>query len=163
MALRNEAKAQGARIFFVDEAHFRAEVELRARWVLCSQPASVGTTIPKMGEKATYYSAVCLETGDVESIAVPGNTDAATSVAFLKQLREKYPQPLNDVDPAIDRLRQYQRQHNHHDRDQHQDRDSQPHALGKLHISHFPSCNITAKYPQHIPQKIGQHEGDPDC
>ena len=40
-ALRIEARAVGARILFVDEAHFRADVELRARWVLRGEPAWV--------------------------------------------------------------------------------------------------------------------------
>jgi hypothetical protein len=37
--LRAEAQASGAKIFFVDEAHFRADVTLRAKWVLRGQPA----------------------------------------------------------------------------------------------------------------------------
>ncbi len=88
--VRQEAQAQGAKIFFVDEAHFRADVELRTKWVLRGEPALVDTTSPKFGEKATYYSAVCLETGEVEAMPVVGNTNAATSVVFLKHLREKH-------------------------------------------------------------------------
>ena len=34
VALRSDAERTGAKIFFVDEAHFRADVELRAKWVL---------------------------------------------------------------------------------------------------------------------------------
>jgi transposase len=94
VARRAEAQASGAKIFFVDEAHFRADVELRAKWVLRGEPALVDTSSPKFGEKATYYSAVCLETGEVEAMFVLGNTNAETSVAFLKQLREKHPEPL---------------------------------------------------------------------
>jgi len=67
---------------------------LRAKWVLRGAPALVDTTSPRLGEKATYYSAVCLETGEVEAMAVMGNSNAQTSVAFLKQLRERYPEPL---------------------------------------------------------------------
>ena len=89
-ALRAEAQATGARIFFVDEAHFRADVQLRAKWVLRGAPAVVDSTSPRLGEKTTYYSGVCLETGEVEAMAVTGNTTAATSVAFLEQLRAKY-------------------------------------------------------------------------
>jgi len=92
--LRAEAQAKGARMFFVDEAHFRADVELRAKWVLRGEPALVDSSCPKLSEKATYYSAVCLETGEVESMPVEGNTTAATSVAFLKQLRERHAEPL---------------------------------------------------------------------
>jgi transposase len=94
VALRSEAAACGAKIFFVDEAHFRADVELRAKWVLRGEPALVDTSSPKFGEKATYYSAVCLETGEVEAMPVLGNTNAATSVVFLQQLRAKYAEPL---------------------------------------------------------------------
>lgn len=94
VALRTEAQAQGAKIFFVDEAHFRADVELRAKWVLRGEPALVDSTSPRLGEKASYYSAVCLETGEVEAMVVLGNTTAATSVIFLQQLREKHPEPL---------------------------------------------------------------------
>ena len=94
VALRTEAQRQGAKIFFVDEAHFRADVELRAKWVLRGAPALVDSTSPKLGEKATYYSGVCLETGEVEYLPVEGNTTAETSVIFLKQLRARHAEPL---------------------------------------------------------------------
>jgi transposase len=42
----------------------------------------------------SYYSGVCLETGEVEAMPVRGNCNAETSTAFLRQLREKHPQPL---------------------------------------------------------------------
>ena len=82
VALRAEAQASGAKIFFVDEAHFRADVELRAKWVLRGEPALVDSTSPRLGEKATYYSAVCLETGEVEAMPVLGTPTADTSVRF---------------------------------------------------------------------------------
>jgi putative transposase len=92
--LRTAAQAQGAKIFFVDEAHFRADVELRSQWVLRGEPALVDSTSPRLGEKASYYSAVCLESGEVLAMPVEGNTTAETSVTFLQQLREKYTEPL---------------------------------------------------------------------
>jgi transposase len=92
--LRIEAQATGAKIFFVDEAHFRADAELRAKWVLRGEPALVESTSPRLGEKATYYSAVCLETGEVASMLVTDNCNADTSTAFLRQLRAKHPEPL---------------------------------------------------------------------
>ena len=92
--LRTEAQAQGAKIYFVDEAHFRADVELRTKWVLRGEPALVDSTSPRLGEKVTYYSAVCLETGEVEAMIVLGNTTAATSVTFLQQLREQHVERL---------------------------------------------------------------------
>jgi transposase len=44
-----------------------------------------------LAEKATYYSAICMETGEVLAMPVEGNTTAVTSVAFLQLLRGKYP------------------------------------------------------------------------
>jgi hypothetical protein len=79
--LRVEAQTQGAKIFFVDEAHFRADADLRAKWVLRGQPALVDSTSPRLGEKATYYSAVCLEAGALEAMPVTENCTAETSVA----------------------------------------------------------------------------------
>ena len=93
-ALRTEAVATGAKILFVDEAHFRADVDLRAKWVLRGQPAWADSTCPRLGEKATYYSSICLETGEVGFMAVMGNSSAETSVAFLQQVRTQHREPL---------------------------------------------------------------------
>jgi transposase len=93
-SLRAEAQAKGARILFVDEAHFRADVDLRAKWVLRGEPALVDSTSPKLGEKASYYSSVCLETGSVDAMSVTENCTAETSVSFLQELRAKYREPL---------------------------------------------------------------------
>ena len=93
-ALRAEAERSGAKIFFVDEAHFRADAELRAKWVLRGEPALVDSTSPRLGEKVTYYSAVCLETGEVEVMALTGSSTAQTTVVFLEQLRAKHQEPL---------------------------------------------------------------------
>ena len=62
-ALWDEAHRSGTKIFFADEAHFRADAELRGKWVLRGEPALVDSSSPRYGEKASYYSAVCLETG----------------------------------------------------------------------------------------------------
>ena len=96
-ALRDEARWTGAKVFFADEAHFRADAELRGKWVLKGEPALVGSTSPSYGEKASYYSAVCLETGEVEWMELEGNSNSETSVAFLKQLRERHPRPLQVI------------------------------------------------------------------
>ena len=85
-----EAQQVGAKVFFADEAHFRADADLRGKWVLKGEPALVDSTSPRWGEKASYYSAVCLETGEVELMELEGNSNAETSTAFLKQLREKH-------------------------------------------------------------------------
>jgi transposase len=93
-ALLAEARAGGAKLFFVDEAHFRADGDLRGKWVLTGKPALVDSTCPRWGEKASYYSAVCLETGEVESMELDGTSTSATSAAFLTQLRERHVGPL---------------------------------------------------------------------
>jgi transposase len=93
-ALRAVAEELGAKIFFVDEAHFRADADLRGKWVLRGEPALVDSTSPRLGEKATYYSAVCLETGEVERMEPEGNCTAETSAAFLRQLRANHSEPL---------------------------------------------------------------------
>jgi transposase len=89
-----EAQASGAKLFFVDEAHFRADADLRRKWVLKGQPALVDSTSPRWGEKASYSSAVCLETGEVAVMELEGNSNAATSAAFLQQLRATQLCPL---------------------------------------------------------------------
>jgi transposase len=92
--LRREAAPTGAKHFFVDEAHFYADADLRGKWVLKGEPALVDSTSPRYGEKASYYSAVCVETGEVEAMPLTGNSTAETSVAFLQQLRAHHAEPL---------------------------------------------------------------------
>ena len=87
----------GAWIFFCDEAHFRADAELRGKWVLRGEPALVDSTSPRYGEKASYYSAVCLETGEVEWMELESNSNAGTSAAFLSQLRQGRSGPLRVI------------------------------------------------------------------
>ena len=57
----------------------------------------VDSTSPKYGEKASYYSAVCLETGEVEWMELEGNSNSETSVVFLKQLKDKHHGPLKII------------------------------------------------------------------
>ena len=75
-ALMEESRQTGAKVFFVGEAHFRADAELRGKWVLRGEPALVDSTSPSYGEKASYYSAVCLETGEVEWMELQGTATA---------------------------------------------------------------------------------------
>ena len=96
-ALRDEARGTRAKIFFADEAHFRADAELRGKWVLRGEPALVDSTSPRYGEKASYYSAVCLESGEVEWMELEGNSNSGTSAAFLGQLRERHSEPLKVI------------------------------------------------------------------
>ena len=50
--IREEAERIGAKIFFVDEAHFRADADLRGKWVLKGEPALVDSTSPSVGREA---------------------------------------------------------------------------------------------------------------
>jgi transposase len=93
-ALRVVAQLTGAKIFFVDEAHFYADADLRGKWVLKGAPALVDSTSPRYGEKASYYSAVCVETGEVDYLPLEENSTAETSVAFLRHLRARHSEPL---------------------------------------------------------------------
>ena len=45
---------------------------MRGKWVLRAEPALVDSTSPRYGEKASYYPAVCLETGEVEWMELAG-------------------------------------------------------------------------------------------
>ena len=96
-ALWEEAQRTEARIFFADEAHFRVDAELRGKWVLKGTPALVDSTSPRYGEKTSYYSAVCLETGEVEWMELEGNSNSGTSAAFLNQLRQRRSGQLNVI------------------------------------------------------------------
>lgn len=93
-AIVAEAAETGASILFVDEAHFRADAELSWQWTPRGEPALVPSTSPRRAEKAAYYSAVCLETGQVAVMELNGTSTAATSVAFLEQLRAAHAEPL---------------------------------------------------------------------
>ena len=95
--LNAAARRTGAKIFFADEAHFRADGDLRGKWMLKGEPALVDSTSPRRGEKASYYSAVCLETGEVAVMELEGNSNAATSAAFLRQLRARHTEPLTVI------------------------------------------------------------------
>lgn len=93
-ALLAEARAGEATILFADEAHFRADGDLRGKWVLTGQAALVDSSCPRWGEKASSYSAVCPETGEVAHMALAGTSSSATSAAFLRQLRASHVGPL---------------------------------------------------------------------
>ena len=75
----------------------RADAELRGKWVLKGESALVDSTSPRRGEKSSYYSAVCLETGEVEWMELEGNSNSGTSAAFLGQLRERHDGRLNVI------------------------------------------------------------------
>ena len=114
-ALTAAARRTGVKIFFADEAHFRADAGLRGKWVVKGEPALVDSTSPRRGVKAGYSSAVCLATGEVEVMEPEGNSNSATSTAFLRSAsggRARHTQPLTvirDNSPAHrgDALRAY--------------------------------------------------------
>ena len=65
--------------------------------MLKGEPALVDSTSPRRSEKASYYSAVCLETGEVEVMELVGNSNSVTSAAFLRQLRARHTEPLTVI------------------------------------------------------------------
>ncbi len=93
-ALRVEAQGRGEKIFFVDEGLFHADADPQGKEVLTGEPALVNSTSPARSEKACYYSAVCVETGEVETMDVEDPCTAETSAAFWRQFREKHSAPL---------------------------------------------------------------------
>ncbi|HEV8635518.1 MAG TPA: winged helix-turn-helix domain-containing protein, partial [Chloroflexota bacterium] len=66
--LQAVARATGATILVVDAAHFDADADLRGEWVLTGAPALGDSTSPRWGEQASYSSAVCGETGAVQTM-----------------------------------------------------------------------------------------------
>ena len=74
--LWDEARRCGNKFFFAGEAHFRAGAELRGKWALKGEPALVDSSSPRRGEKASCYSAVCLETGEGEWMELEGNSNS---------------------------------------------------------------------------------------
>ena len=73
-----------------DEAHSQAHGDLRGKWVLKGTPALVDPTSPRRGETSSCYSAVCLETGELELMELVGNSNSTTSATFLRQLRAQH-------------------------------------------------------------------------
>jgi transposase len=94
VTLTTAAAQSGAKHRVVDEAHFRADADLRGKWVQRGQPALVDSPSPRRAEKVTYSSAVCLETGEVEALALDGYSSTEASVALLPLLRAKPANPL---------------------------------------------------------------------
>lgn len=89
-----ETQATGAKRSFADEAHCRADADLHGTWALKGHPALVDATCPRWGEQASDSSAVCPERGEVEHMALTGNSASATSVTFLRQWCANHAEPL---------------------------------------------------------------------
>ena len=55
-AILEEAIRTGGKVFFADEAHFRADAELRGKWVLKGEPALVDSSSPAIRTLAYLYT-----------------------------------------------------------------------------------------------------------
>ena len=84
MELEGNSNA-GTSAAFLEQIFF-FDCELRANGCK-GKPALVDSTSPRYGEKASYYSVVCLETGEVDWMELEGNSNAGTSAAFLERYR----------------------------------------------------------------------------
>ena len=62
-------------------------------------PGYSSLTRPSYEEKAGYYSAVRLETGEVEWMEVEGNSNSGNSVAFRESVQERVGRFLGWIDP----------------------------------------------------------------
>jgi hypothetical protein len=71
-----------------------SEGDLRGKWVQRGLPALVDSISPRRAEKVIYFSAVCLETGEGEALALDGYSSPEASVVFLQQLRANSREPL---------------------------------------------------------------------
>jgi transposase len=71
-----------------------ADADLRGKWGQRGHPALVDSTSPRRAEQVTYYWAVCLETGEVEAMALDGSSSTEASAAFLQLLRAQCADPL---------------------------------------------------------------------
>ena len=76
------------------EAVIAFPADLRGKCVPKGEPSMGHSTSLPLLEKATYCSAVCLETRMVELIEAEVNCNAETSAAFLQQLHGWHHQPL---------------------------------------------------------------------
>ena len=77
--------------------------------MLRKESALVDSSSRRWGKKASNYSAVCLETGEVEWMELEGNSNGESSVAFLERLRERHGGRLGVIwDNAPAPLRQAQ-------------------------------------------------------
>ena len=95
-ALSDEARWSGAKIFFADEAHFRADAELRGKWVLRGERPWWTRAARAMAKRPATIRR-CAWTGEVEWMELEGNSNSGTSAAFLGQLRERHSGRLNVI------------------------------------------------------------------
>ena len=104
-ALWNEAHRSGAKIFFADEAHFRADAELRGKWALRGEPAPrfhegrLWWTRPAraMAKRPATTRQCARRPGEVEWMELEGNSNSGSSAAFLRQMRQRHSGPLKVI------------------------------------------------------------------
>ena len=94
-------RRSGGKIFFPDEAHFRADAELRGKWVLRGEPALVDSTGPRRGKKASYYSAVCLEPGGIGVDGTGGKQQRRTLSRLPDATEGKAPWPIERLPDGL--------------------------------------------------------------
>ena len=103
--LSDEAWRTGAKIFFADEAHFRADAELRGKWVLKGEPA------PRFHEGRLWWTrparAMAKRPATTRQCAWRpvrwsgwtwrGTATPEPRLAFLERLRQRHSGPLNVI------------------------------------------------------------------
>ena len=101
----DEAHRSEARIFFADEAHFRADAGLRGEWVVKGGPAPRfhegrlwwTPAARAMAKRPAITRRCAWRPGKWSGWSWQGNSNSGTSVDFLTQLRGKHPGPLKVI------------------------------------------------------------------
>ena len=87
----------GAKVFCVDEAHFRADADLRGKMGAQRRASPGGLDQPALGRKGQLLFGGVPGNRRVEWLELAGNSNSATSAAFLRQLREQHAGPLTVI------------------------------------------------------------------
>ena len=87
----------GAKVFCVDEAHFRADADLRGKMGAQRRASPGGLDQPALGRKGQLLFGGVPGNRRVEWLELEGNSNSATSAAFLRQLREQHAGPLTVI------------------------------------------------------------------
>ena len=96
-ALWNEARRSGAKIFFADEAHFRADAELRGKWVVKGEPRWWTPAARAMARRPATTRRCAWRPGRWSGWSWRGTATQETSAVFLRQLRERHAGALNVI------------------------------------------------------------------
>ena len=94
----DEAHRAGARIFFADEAHFRADAELRGKWMPQGRAGLGGLQQPTLWREGQLLLGGVPGDGRGGMDGTGGQTaNSGTSAAFLDRLRQKHSGPLDVI------------------------------------------------------------------